>query len=332
MSKIKQLAFFTMLILSTIWITSCAKEITLNLSYGDRTGKYTGEMTEDGVPNGYGKFTSENVDGDKWTYEGQFQDGHFEGDGIMTWETGTVDIGTYHNDVIVPLEGDAIKTLFTEPGEFNNHFIKTTGKVFAGPDYTDEGAIIQIWTDIDNLDKELTVVILDPGFEIDKQNYISIVGKIVDPSTIAINNTYALYPIVAATEYEILTDTQALAPTKEEISVDQTVTQSEYSITIQKIERADEETRVFVKAINNGSNTLFLSGLSAKIIQNEKQYDAQMDLTLELETLPSELIAGGSAEGVLKFPGISEDAFDIIIPAYSVDPEEDINDFSFHIE
>ena len=36
------------------------KEMTLSLSYGDRSGTYTGEVNEQGVPNGKGKFTTKN--------------------------------------------------------------------------------------------------------------------------------------------------------------------------------------------------------------------------------------------------------------------------------
>ena len=59
------LTFFFVLSLS-----GCGKEMTLNLSYGDRTGTYYGDVNEQGVPHGQGKFTSENEDGEKWTYEG----------------------------------------------------------------------------------------------------------------------------------------------------------------------------------------------------------------------------------------------------------------------
>lgn len=40
------------------------KEMTLSLSYGDRSGTYTGEVNEQGVPNGKGKFTTKNSQGE----------------------------------------------------------------------------------------------------------------------------------------------------------------------------------------------------------------------------------------------------------------------------
>lgn len=46
------------------------KQMTLSLSYGDRSGTYTGEVNEQGVPNGKGKFTTQNAQGNPWIYEG----------------------------------------------------------------------------------------------------------------------------------------------------------------------------------------------------------------------------------------------------------------------
>lgn len=192
------LAVFTTLLL-VISLSSCGgKEITLNLSYGDRTGKYTGEMNDDGIPNGNGKFVTQNEDGEKWTYEGEFKDGHFEGNGVTTWKNGAVDIGTYKNDEIVPLEGDAVKTLFTTPENFKNHFVKLTGQVFGSPGYTDDGVTFSMWTDIENFGNEVLVNVLDPEFKVEQDDYILLTGKVIEleDSSQVVN-----VPIIAATEY-----------------------------------------------------------------------------------------------------------------------------------
>ena len=96
-------------------LAGCGKEITLNLAYGDRTGTYSGDVNEQGLPHGQGKFTSTNSEGEKWTYEGEFKNGHFDGEGKTTWKSGTVEIGTYKDDVIVPMKGNEIKSLYGEP-------------------------------------------------------------------------------------------------------------------------------------------------------------------------------------------------------------------------
>ena len=73
--------------------------LTLSLSFGDRDGTYSGEI-ENGLPNGYGTFTSTNSEVLIWEYEGMFVDGHFEGQGATGWEDGFAEAGEYKNDLL----------------------------------------------------------------------------------------------------------------------------------------------------------------------------------------------------------------------------------------
>lgn len=75
------------------------KEITLYLSFGKRTGSYTG-VWENDLPNGAGVFTSKNSDGKTWVYTGNFIDGHFNGEGTTVWESGEMQVGHYEDDVL----------------------------------------------------------------------------------------------------------------------------------------------------------------------------------------------------------------------------------------
>ena len=43
-------------------------------------------------------------------------------------------MGTYKNDVLVPMTGDDIKSLFTTPEDLKNHCVELVGKVFSAPD------------------------------------------------------------------------------------------------------------------------------------------------------------------------------------------------------
>ena len=47
------------------------KVMTLDFNYGKRTGKYTGHIV-DGLPDGVGKFISENDSGESLTYVGKW--------------------------------------------------------------------------------------------------------------------------------------------------------------------------------------------------------------------------------------------------------------------
>jgi len=74
------------------------RELTLHFAFGERTGIYTGTL-ENGLPNGRGKFESVNSEGTAWYYEGDFVDGHFQGEGKCTWVSGEyIEEGFYKDD------------------------------------------------------------------------------------------------------------------------------------------------------------------------------------------------------------------------------------------
>lgn len=73
------------------------QEITINFSFGERTGTYSGKLLN-GLPNGYGTFTSTNEAGTSWSYEGNWLNGHFQGQGTTTWSNGNKHTGEYSND------------------------------------------------------------------------------------------------------------------------------------------------------------------------------------------------------------------------------------------
>ncbi len=74
-------------------------EMTISFSFGSRTGVYSGAVNEQGLPHGYGMFSTQNATGEGWTYEGDWVNGHWEGIGTSAWSSGQVYSGEYSNDV-----------------------------------------------------------------------------------------------------------------------------------------------------------------------------------------------------------------------------------------
>lgn len=61
----KKLSIIATAVILSLSILGCSgpqkvsdKQMTLSLSYGERSGVYTGEVNEQGIPNGKGKFTT----------------------------------------------------------------------------------------------------------------------------------------------------------------------------------------------------------------------------------------------------------------------------------
>jgi hypothetical protein len=120
-------------------------QITLNLSFGERSGTYTGTL-ENGLPNGIGKFYRANPEGLWWHYEGEFANGQFHGEGIITWENGRTLQGTYVDSV---LNGKGIYTTVNSDGEviirYEGWFVNGKYHGEGTLEYTDQNGIPSVY-------------------------------------------------------------------------------------------------------------------------------------------------------------------------------------------
>ncbi len=107
------------------------QQLTLSFTFGERTGTYTGEVL-DGLPHGEGTFSTENEDGTAWYYEGEWQQGHFSGQGSSVWEDGFIRSGQYRNDNVngegkeywggvLRYEGSFSENVYNGQGTFYNY-------------------------------------------------------------------------------------------------------------------------------------------------------------------------------------------------------------------
>lgn len=329
----KKIISLLLICILTLSLASCGGDkITLTFAFGERTGTYTGDMSN-GVPNGQGKFTTKNSDGQKWTYEGEFKNGHFEGEGKTTWRNGQMQIGTYKNDVIVPMSGDEIKGLFSNPENLKYHYVEIIGKVFTEPEYNEDGVCIQMFADYKNSENNTIVCIADHDFKVDVGDYVKVAGIVDEPVTGKnLLGGKVTAPSVIAEKYSILSYQEVVSPAKKTIDVNQTQTQLGYSVTIQKIELAETETRVYIKVKNNGFSNFNVYSSNAKLTQSGKQYEEQINWDADYPKIPTDLRVGNSTEGIIAFPAIKEGTITLTITGRSDNRKENIKPYTFNIE
>lgn len=79
------------------------------VSWHEKDGEYSGNLVK-GVPNGYGKFETENSAGVEYYYTGSFVDGQPNGLGVCVWDNGTgqFEYGNYKNGLYNPTFGQFI--------------------------------------------------------------------------------------------------------------------------------------------------------------------------------------------------------------------------------
>ncbi len=137
---------------------------------------------------------------------------------------------------------------------------------------------------------------------------------------------------------------------KKVIPEDASITQHECNITISKIEFAEDQTRIYVKATNNSnekfniyssnydSEDLVYKSSNCKIVQAKKQYDELIYYDEycaydgNLPTLQSKIFPGVISEGILVFPPIDQSDFSIFIEGRLSDDTLNFDIYKFDIE
>lgn len=102
----RKIAAFALVFVLSVALCACSEckdektsnEMTVSFLFGDREGEYIGETDENGLPDGYGIFKSSRSDGTAWTYAGEWESGHWNGQGCSKWDTGQSYSGSYTHD------------------------------------------------------------------------------------------------------------------------------------------------------------------------------------------------------------------------------------------
>ena len=225
---------------------------------------------------------------------------------------------------IVYLEESEIDSLFTNPDEYAGKYVKLSGQLLDAPETDGEITAIQAWHDIENYSQNF-IIQTDAADGIENQDYVWVDGKI--DGTFSGENAFG-----GSVECPLIVDAtvtkgsymEIVVPTIAEITPAASQDQNGIVVTVDKVEYAENETRVYV-TINNGTDYNFSCGTySAKLLIDGKQIDQDnMSQTLynspELSELSYEVMAGTSSSGTLIFPAIEQGvAFQFILPdAYS---------------
>lgn len=118
-----------------------------------------------------------------------------------------------------------------------------------------------------------------------------------------------------------------------EIVVNKEQKQGGVKITVQKVEIAEKETRVYMSVENNTKETLYFMDTSVKIIQGKKQYDYQYEYGNDYPKISSDILKGIKSEGVITFPKIDENSsFKIQLSEKTFITSDDFKDFIFEIK
>lgn len=230
------------------------------------------------------------------------------------------------------LTDSEIAAMYTDPDAFSRKSVILTGKVFSDPEQGSDYIAFQMFQDIENYDRNTVITYPATDITVSSGDYVRVKG-VVDgkfDGTNAFGGSITCVR-VSAVEVEVLDYMEALSPTLSSAEIDQSEDQYGYTVTVQKVEFAENETRLYLKVDNNGSTKFSLYSFNAKIVQDGKQYEEQRNYDADYPEIQSDLLPGTSTEGIIAFPAMEPASFKIVIEAYSDDYEEDISDYTFDV-
>lgn len=193
--------------------------------------------------------------------------------------------------------------LASSPDTYKNSRVDVVGKVFGEVQTQGENAGFQIWVSPKN--SQWNTVVWAYGKAIPKtDDYVHVVG-VVDGSFSGTNGFGATVtaPKVVAEVVEIV-DATALASPAQRTARGRSIDQNGLVVTVDRVDFAADETRVWVKVKNNTPNKATFFSFNANALQGAKQFDHQNTYGSDYPEVQSELLPGVESSGIVVFPPI----------------------------
>lgn len=227
------------------------------------------------------------------------------------------------NPVFVELTDE----VYTNAKKYLGYHINVKGKVFQviGDNGNFKG--VQVWLDPETCEQNL-MIYFNNDVEVKQGDYIMCTAYF--GSVTKYKNAYNAelhVPLVYSTDLKKSTYMEVVAPATDTI-IPENLKQEKlgYSISIDKIEFAEKETRVYATAINNGKAVLNIG--DSVIVQSGKQYNSKTNYDADYDEMPYEIVKGASSSGVIVFPPIQNNEFQLTINIHSDNTDEKLGEIS----
>lgn len=190
----------------------------------------------------------------------------------------------------------------SNPDAYKGKIIQWGAKVFTQPEKDNDGVYLQAYEGGE--DNNFAISYAKPDFQVNEDDFVIITGKVT--GKFKGENAFGAkleIPTVEAGYIEVAKRNDVVAPTELEVPIGKTNTQYDFLVTLEKIELAKNETRFFIKLKNEGKSKVNFYSFDDKLTQGAKQYEKESSYGTGQE-LPSEILPGVEAEGVIIFPAI----------------------------
>lgn len=236
-------------------------------------------------------------------------------------------------EVKVPLTSDELRSMYSDPSSYKGSYVELYGEVFGEIESDKDGVYFQMYADPENWSWNTIIELPDPGFQLESGQYVKVIGEVsgVFKGQNLLGGTVTA-PAIKAENVEISNYIDAVSPTiATGLSTQPTIDQNGYSVTLEKVELADSESRIYISVANNGAANFSVYSFNMAVIQNGRQYEEQYNFNADYEELQTNIRPGVTTNGIISFPVLDAAPMQVIISGNSDDWTEDFDEYIFEV-
>lgn len=205
-----------------------------------------------------------------------------------------------------PVPTDEFYLVYANPKEYNGRTVEFYGKVFSEPEKDADGTYLQIFTLDQGNDGNTIVAINDPNLDISDGDIVyvkGVVGDVQEGTNMFGANIQV--PSIIATSIEKSDYAKAFAPALKVIEGNQEINQHGYSMTLERVEIAETETRAYLKIKNDSSSNIYFYSFDSVLTQGTNQINQEDNWNANYPEIDSEILPGIVSEGIVTFAPVN---------------------------
>lgn len=192
-----------------------------------------------------------------------------------------------------------------DPAKYKGSRVVLVGKAFTEPEISQDLVCFQMYTDPENSEGNTAVCASANVVTVASKDYIKIEGTLVDKfEGTNLFGAKVTIPLVAASKLDKVTRSEVVAPALVVVEPNSAQTQHGLTITLNRVEIAKTETRVWVTVSNAAVNKASAYDFGALLVQGNRQFETKYAFDTGLPELPGTVLPGVEASGVILFEAI----------------------------
>lgn len=254
---------------------------------------------------------------------------------IISLLVGCGNTGSTSSKNTEPLSKDEIEQMYSNPDSFKGRTVELYGKVFADPEKDDKGTYFQAFADPENSSKNTLIKVNDSNLDVKNGDIIHVTGKIEKKfeGENALGGK-VIAPVITAEKFEKSNYAEAFSPAIKTIDLDKEIDQHGYVLKLNKVEIANDETRVYLTITNNTKEEIKFYSFNSKLTQGSNQISDKDNYDAQYKRIQSEIMPGVKEEGIVLFKKVDPagDNLNLHFEGSSDNYDLDFKPFTFNVE